>query len=194
MIATRECCVCFEETKDTVVPCRHPVCRTCMESWLSRLEEPTCPACRGVVVQSPVDFECLQLSTDCKDASFSVTVDFPTDGSHVGVTFSNVDGGVRVRAIHECDRGAQCGLKQGDVVTHINGLVVKNHHTAIAIVNRATSFKVPLQFVVSSRRSSWSFSVASCLNNISYDCNTRPHRSSPRQRQSPLSIVDPYIH
>ena len=92
-----------------------------------------------------------------------VRVDFPAEGTHAGITFVDVPLGVRVKRVVERDRAVACGLRRGDVVTHINGIAVHTHRRAVAIVNRATEARVDLIFTLRPRRRTrWALWIWTC--------------------------------
>ena len=41
-----ECAICFINTNNTVVPCRHSICEQCMEKWYEQKQCIRCPVCR----------------------------------------------------------------------------------------------------------------------------------------------------
>lgn len=129
-----ECVVCMERTRDIVQPCGHPGCRECMRKWIER-GHTTCPTCRGVMVTTGI-IPVL--------AGRTYRIDFPRPGDHTGVTLRNCYYGVRVCKVQQRDRGFMCGLRQGDVITHINGIRVRDHATATAMIDVATEHQLPL--------------------------------------------------
>lgn len=118
-----ECAVCLAETNRHLEPCRHAMCADCAMQWLPR--QPTCPLCRKTVVEfgTPVG---------------SKTIRLGRPSEHAGITFKNVDGGVQVVRTRWRDMACKCGVRTGDVFTHLNGVPVKHHSHAVQIVDCAT--------------------------------------------------------
>jgi hypothetical protein len=143
---TRECAACLEPTAHVVKPCGHPMCRPCLGKWIARGAD-SCPTCRGVLV----------CGVDAPAAAWKAVVDFPADDTHAGVTLTHTfcDDAVRVVRTHPSDRATVCGLRVGDVVTHINGIPVRDHERAIAIIDRATVARETLVFWLRARGRSW---------------------------------------
>lgn len=133
-----ECAVCFtSESTGRVHPCEHPICKSCMLTWIER-NQYTCPMCRQPVFGLMDD--------DTKDAH--MVIDFPPD-SHAGVTIGNAKTGVRVLSTNKRDRASSCGLKRGHVITHINSVPVTTHEIAVRFfdhaANRAEELKLHLK-------------------------------------------------
>ena len=122
-----ECCSCFEETDSTLSPCKHPLCEQCSQKWLSKV--PTCPFCRGSVLSLSLFQE------ECVDTK---TISLHEEGSHAGITVSDVEGGVLLRNVFSGDMASRCGLKRGETITHMNGIPVTSHFNAARIVNTCT--------------------------------------------------------
>lgn len=138
-----ECAVCLQTTTHVASPCRHAVCRACLDRWMD-LGRLTCPVCRGVVVPAH----------DGPRGALTVRVDVTAPGTHVGITFSNCARGVRVVRVHPEDRAAASGMRKGDTVTHINSVRVRDHASAIAMTNRATEGNMLLVYTLA-RRFEW---------------------------------------
>ena len=140
-----ECVACMSPTTETLVPCGHFMCGACAMQWVVR--KPTCPVCRGVVVALP---------PTAAPTGPTVVIDFPKPSMHVGITVSDArGGGVRVVALVRKDRAMQCGMRVGDVITHINGIPVRDHRNAAAISDRATQHGIALSYTLKARRSWW---------------------------------------
>ena len=152
-----ECVVCYEETHNTVAPCGHGVCETCIDAWIARGHR-SCPTCRGLLVATrPVgvtERNCVRIYFHHRsDAARPSSTFSSTTAHHVGVTFGNVAGGVRVLALHPRDRGVACGLAVGDVVTHINAIPVNDHRTAAEMTDRGTAARHTLVYRLALRSS-----------------------------------------
>lgn len=133
------CNVCLEDTDGLVQPCNHPLCATCAAEWLSR--NPTCPICRSVVVGI----------VPCGEGEKVRLIAFAPN-CHVGITLKNKENGVCVVRTHPHDLARKCGVRVGDVITHINGIPTRHHVNAISIVNHATYLQYPLLCRVRPRR------------------------------------------
>lgn len=145
-----ECMVCMETTGDTLAPCSHPICSACAKRWFAT-SQPRCPTCREVVVRVPG----LQAAEERrKHSTLLIALKRNDDDAssgwrhHVGLTVKNHGPGVRVTALHPRDKGLACGLRVGDVITHLNGIAVRDHATAVSVVDRATAAGIDLECVV----------------------------------------------
>ena len=137
-----ECAVCLQETSNTLQPCKHVVCATCIDQWVAKRHN-TCPYCRGILVGLR--------STEPTGGNVKLVL----RGDHAGITLVNDNGAVRVRKVVLCDRAYRAGLRPGDVITHLNDIPVNRHADAVAIVNRATQARVDLVVTVKRRRPWW---------------------------------------
>ena len=150
-----ECAVCYEETQNAVAPCKHVVCETCIDAWIARGHR-SCPTCRGLLVATrPVcvaDRHCVRIYFHDEEERRRLSSLASSTAHHVGVTFGNVPGGVRVLALHPRDRGVACGLAVGDVVTHINAIPVNDHRTAAEMTDRGTEARHALVYRLASRQ------------------------------------------
>ena len=139
--AREDCCVCFREAAAALRPCGHWMCGACVDRWVAR-GHVSCPVCRGVLVAHPAP-------ADAPRGARRVWIDYAAapdgDREHVGVTLATCVDGVRVKATHPADRARASGVRVGDVYTHLNGLRVRDHAAAIAIVDRAAACKVVLE-------------------------------------------------
>ena len=83
----------------------------------------------------------------------------------MGITLANTTRtssvvGVRVVHVNANDRASKCGVRAGDVITHINGVGVTSHVNAIHIVQRATDIGAAMDFtLLVERRASSSSSL-----------------------------------
>ena len=126
-----ECIVCFEETTDVLRPCDHAVCRACAKKWFAN-HEPVCPLCKRAVVVLPHVVPPPRGTTVCIRLE-------GVECTHVGITVCTCTlGGVRVLRVDPNDRAHHAGIRRGDVITHLNGIRVDTHETAVRIFNRAT--------------------------------------------------------
>lgn len=147
---TKETCVvCLEPTANAVRPCHHAVCETCIDAWLAR-GHPTCPTCRGTLVAARV----------VPIVPLRGTVHLDVDGAkgaHAGLTLACglVPGSVVVKCVMKTDRGAASGMRPGDVITHLNGMPVHDHASAVAVVDRATDLGTSLVCTVARRSRPW---------------------------------------
>ena len=128
---TSNCVVCFEPTDAVLEPCRHVLCGNCAGRWLPR--SPTCPACRRVVVSAP-------LPAVCPDGALTVV---PSPRLPLGITLANAPGGTRIVRLVREDEGWRCGLRPGDLVTHVNQIPVQDHGNAVRIIEAATGCGAP---------------------------------------------------
>lgn len=131
-----ECPVCYEPTRDMVRPCGHALCARCAAKWLCK--ECICPMCRGPVV--PL------VALSPTRAQRHLCIQFPQPRQHVGITVRDHPSGVLVLHVHDKDRAAYHGLRRGDVITHVNGVSVRNHHTVVSITNLASEHGLPLVY------------------------------------------------
>lgn len=146
-----ECSVCFGPTTNAVRPCQHPVCVACLSEWFGR--SLSCPVCRGIPVASPT-FDAAQ----CVRSMDTVTIHAADKAGpyHTGVTLSSDPcGGVRVVRLCPPDRAKACGLRIGDVITTLNGIVVNDHTSAVALIDRASAHSVDILCGLRRKRKSW---------------------------------------
>ena len=134
-----ECAVCFEPTAARLAPCAHAVCAACAGAWLDAGHR-ECPLCRQAVVAHP---------SHAGARAGDVVIRFD-EGTHAGVTLTAcARGGVRVGALDARDRARLCGVRVGDVITHINGIHVGDDHAAaVRLIDRATACRAPLACAV----------------------------------------------
>lgn len=140
MAEDEECVVCYEPTCHYVRPCDHRVCEDCARRWVERSIR--CPVCRSTLVAftSPTHDAPTAAAT-------TIVVHVPlAAASHVGVSLMNNDtgGGVRITHVRPQDLGACHGLRKGQVITHLNGIPVSNHVSAVEIVNAACKHGIDL--------------------------------------------------
>jgi hypothetical protein len=129
------CAVCLEDTTHVVHPCAHAVCAPCLARWLEHGAR--CPVCRGTLLGASA-------ALVPRAAGRTVRVDFPRPGLHAGITLQACDAGVRVTALDRRDRAHACGLRRGDVITHINALPMRDAHEATRMADCASARQVPL--------------------------------------------------
>ena len=141
---TGECMACMQPTDGTLTPCKHSMCASCALQWVQRKE--TCPMCRGVILALPGP-----------PPRNTVLIDIPKPCMHVGITVrtSETGRGVRVVSLDPNDRAKKCGLRKGDVITHLNGIPVRDHRIAVAITNGATQCGVSLHCTLQRRDACW---------------------------------------
>lgn len=132
-----ECVVCYFPTRERMRPCSHVVCSSCS----CRLREKGCITC-------PV---CRQVSVGDTSSSGGVVITFPP-GTHAGVTFVASYSGVCVSKLDRRDRAHACGLRVGDVVTHLNGVRVRMHEDAAAMADRASQTQTDLVCTLTTAR------------------------------------------
>lgn len=128
-----ECCVCMAACERTLPLCGHSLCRLCETEW--RRRSSTCPLCRRDLL--PFDSELVD-----------VTIHFLGDDTrwlqHVGVRCTSDVGAVRVTKIHPRDRAKACGLRVGDLITHIDHAPVGNDpQFTVALIDERTRRQVP---------------------------------------------------
>ena len=129
------CVSCYHPTQTVLLPCRHHMCDACSSRWLIR--RPLCPMCRGGVIGTqpsshrPTRLRHIHASDDSPD---------------VGITLTNAESGgaVRVLGVRKRSMAHQCGVRVGDVITHINGIRVCEHQFAVLIVNASHRAGTPI--------------------------------------------------
>ena len=127
-----ECCVCFEPTENMAMPCGHSICETC--AFLCLNETPKCPTCRQVIVK---------LSHSTHEPR-QIKVLHPVTTGKIGITISAHSKGVVVSKVTKKSQTHFSGLRQGDIITHMNGIPQKKPVYAIALINRARDLQVPV--------------------------------------------------
>ena len=133
-----ECAVCMAGTCDRLQPCGHVVCTACFMRWVTR--SPTCPLCRGVVIgTSSPDGALREHDGSIVLIEFGANLGRESPRDHAGITLtSHGNDSVRVRRVVRRDMAYSAGMRVGDVLTHINGVPVNDHATAVAMIDRAT--------------------------------------------------------
>ena len=130
-----ECCICFESTTNHIVPCGHNMCKDCILRWCEKRVQ--CPLCKTVLV-SPCPTPKLNMM-------YPIIALRPFPGAtEFGVTLTDCTEGVMVKALAKKSLAADCGLKVGAIITHINDIPTKAHATAIQIMNAAQHDAHPL--------------------------------------------------
>lgn len=135
-ISQMECVVCLEATAGYLVPCGHPVCKSCMFLWSA--QKVLCPYCLQVPCyhHPHVDTKTLPsvpmgIFDGHGKKSLGVTVASP----HGVVTITRVEPGQMCHAV---------GLRRGDAILRVNGFIVTSHQTALAIMQRCIDCHVSL--------------------------------------------------
>ena len=136
----KECAICYEPTRNVVMPCEHAMCRECVLQWLSR-DHVTCPYCKGVVV-CPSRIPLTVFPTK------RVLTSDESSGRDVGLTLVDAAPGVMVQKVLQDGLAFQYGLRRFDRVTHINNIPVRDHRLAIRIVDAAAKASFPLSFTL----------------------------------------------
>lgn len=116
-----ECVVCFHTTRTRTHPCRHVVCMECQVRW-GRF---SCPVCRGATV-APYESD--------RSADGGVLLQTPADG-HAGITIRQHRHGVQVVKLDPLDSAWDAGVRRGDVITHINGLTIRDPQLAASVLD-----------------------------------------------------------
>lgn len=147
-----ECIVCFNATNDTLVPCDHRVCKRCATIWFQT--QHTCPVCRGFIASIP---------GQCYEKGLIVLPIFRIV-SHIGVTLRSTARGVRVVRMNKAKLAYECGLRIGDVITHINGIQVTEQSAAVTIIEYAKENMITLYLRIRKRHRLCKFlNVLKCL-------------------------------
>ena len=152
----QECTVCFHDTTDIVLPCQHSLCPECANKWFPR--KLTCPLCTQVALalQTPDPRFCVP-----KDTTNNVTI---TVFEPMGVTLKDHPQGVYVSSAKMCDLAYRNGVTTGKVITHINGIAMRNHANAVMMIERTRALRMPytitLQAPKKKRKFPWSKNVA----------------------------------
>lgn len=135
-----ECCICFETTTNWVIPCQHAMCVTCALEWFDQ-KAITCPMCRGVVISPtphPIPLNPVLKITCMDNARLEMCV---------------VDHAKGVQIHHVAKGGAAytCGLRKGDIVTHMNSIPIKDHEQAVTLMDAVNERKYPLLCTIEPR-------------------------------------------
>ena len=126
-----DCAICFNSTNNTVAPCRHIICETCIDRWYRKKSCLKCPICR----QTLHSFN----GKVVHDADFVMSCCGEDD--HYGITLKSCTDGVIVAKIVKNDIAQISGLKKNTVITHINGIKINSHENAIKILDSAKLHK-----------------------------------------------------
>lgn len=173
-----ECVACFQTTDACVLPCWHPMCRTCAETWF-RGTRMSCPTCRqppaGLFVgehmhKREASLCCLgrageERGTDAKYGSVAVislatTASFSTTPSELA---DDAVGRLQSSKVRFEERHTRSGmrlrvsksgdlagvqLRRGDEIISMNNLSVHSVAALKAIWARARSHKIPIILLV----------------------------------------------
>lgn len=134
-----ECCICFEETTNRVIPCGHTMCKSCILRWCDKKVQ--CPLCKTVLVCPCPTSKLNMLYPD-------ILLNPVPGASEIGLTLADGTDGVLVKALAKKSLAAECGLKIGSVITHINDIPTKTHAMAIQIINAAQHISYPLHLTL----------------------------------------------
>jgi hypothetical protein len=127
------------------------MCAHCSQRWFVT-HAPLCPTCRTVLVGMPH----VDPVRDGPKRRRRICITFPEPDSKVGVTVRNhPPGGVRVVALETIDdaMAIRCGVRMGDVITHLNGIPVNEHSIAAQAFDRAAQTRTDV--VCAIRRVPW---------------------------------------
>ena len=138
-ICLRECTLGSDVCDGQIVPCGHSFCVACIERLIVR--DIRCPVCRSEMqgITSVSGLHCphdmLRSGEDCLE---SVTVALRC-GSHAGVTMTNEQSLQAVRVVRLTRRDAMSlsGIVVGDVILTVNNVRVRDHRSAIALIDAA---------------------------------------------------------
>lgn len=65
---------------------------------------------------------------------------------HLGITVCSSRHGIRIRKLVRRDLAYRTGLRNGDIITHINSIPVSDHRTAVHIIEAARENLIPISF------------------------------------------------
>jgi hypothetical protein len=137
-----ECCICYEPTREALLPCQHAVCTACARKCIAAFG-PRCPFCKQV---------CFGATGIAARAAASHSIAFSRPmRNHVGITLVDSGRGVVVRSLHKADLAYGAGMRVGERIVAINGIEVGTHHDAIAMFERAREYAWPLHVEVVDR-------------------------------------------
>jgi len=139
------CPACWNDTSGRVSPCKHPLCADCAKKWFA--SHSTCPICRAVVTSSPddalspPDWSCTVLrmyfATEDEEGGRGgggTEDEVPALAPPIGITLTSHFDGVLVSRLNRGDLGYRSGLRVGHVITHVNGRRMRDHATAVSIL------------------------------------------------------------
>lgn len=130
-----DCCICYRECHEVLQPCGHSLCIECAKRWF--VKSPSCPMCRSPVVH----LNGLLQETTTHNL---VVIVFPSRNMHVGITLSSCNGKLHVDRVKKKDLGFKCGLRRGNLITHINGIAIHDHSVAVQMIEAAKARAIPL--------------------------------------------------
>lgn len=142
------CAVCLEDLVHDVVtlqPCRHMLCRSCSARAVLPLGL-KCPMCRSLTTA---------LAPAAIGAS-SVTTIIAFDvrpGTHAGIRVCDdtLRGCVRIVSLIRNDVAYVNGLRQGDRIWAVNGILALHHRDVIAVIQSVCDFGGSLAFAICQR-------------------------------------------
>ena len=137
-----ECPCCFELTDEKVQPCSHTLCRKCAYQYYVIQRKNDCMLCRGPIVMHPSSNErnCMSLRVYLKH------------GKHAGISLVSHPHGVRINRLHKGDKAYLCGLRENDVITHINDIFIKTPGEGTRIINICTERSIDFSCKLKSNR------------------------------------------
>lgn len=132
----KECCVCFKDTDNLILPCQHRICKLCILRWCEKKVE--CPMCKKTVI-SPCAMENVERRSVC----------FPTDVK-LGVTLTNSKqgDGVFISRLSNDSVARSLRMHKGQLITHINDIPIAEHDVAVRIINSARETGFPIHFCI----------------------------------------------
>jgi predicted metalloprotease with PDZ domain len=131
------CVACFNSTENIVMPCGHPMCETCAIKWLQR--KPVCPTCQHIVLTI---VPCTHVPEHSK------IIQPANNGEHIGISLSSHSKGLKVTRVTRRSQTHSSGIRQGDIVTHLNGIPHNKQAHAIALIDCANRCKTPVKCTV----------------------------------------------
>ena len=141
-----DCPICLEslEGETVLLSCTHVLHAACLTKYLQREDLGRCPLCRQTfyVTSPPID----------PAARSSRTIRYGTPTPHAGITVVDAPRGARIQRIQRADSGATCGLRVGDVLTHLNGIPCRGHAHCVAVVDAAMLHRTDVMCTVTRPR------------------------------------------
>lgn len=132
------CCVCYNETQETLYPCNHKMCHSCLIKWW-QLKKVTCPMCSQVVCN-------FSSSENVNDENIRIEFGNKT---FPGITIANACSGVKVIRLNKKDECFKQGLRKGVIITNVNNIPCKiGHENVIKIFNTAAEYKYPVSCTI----------------------------------------------
>jgi len=130
-----ECCICFEQTKHKMIPCRHHVCQKCFKELWKR-KNTLCPMCKQVVCKNS-DAETF---VEKKKSKHIKCILF-NSGMKAGITIRDTTDGVLISNINKSDACYMNGLRKGSIITHVNELSCNVGHEKVCKIFELASQK-----------------------------------------------------